>query len=169
VWPGDTVGTIITKVDDLDLFAGVPNPAEAEETVAFNMDHTNYFLELSGEHAEQFREAMRPFVEAASKIGSARIAVPGGVIPPKPKPKPRPEEGVAEAVELDEWYRAEAGDSPEVQREKKEYRQAVRRFWRERGHDVGANGRVPRAAYAAFAAEEEAQRAQYLESILHAG
>lgn len=151
------MATIVIKVDDLDHYVGKDNPAEAEETLAFNVDGVAYYLELSAENAGRFRAVMRPFVEAATRIGAARIAVPGGVILPKK---------VAERValiesgkdDLDEWYLAKGNDTATVRAKKKAYRQTVRKFWNDRGHALGERGRVPRVAYVAYAAYEAQQK-----------
>ncbi|MFC3998042.1 Lsr2 family protein [Nocardiopsis sediminis] len=50
----------VLLVDDVD-------GGEAEETVSFSVDGTNYEIDLSGVHAKQLREAVAPFLKAARK------------------------------------------------------------------------------------------------------
>ena len=59
--------TVVTLVDDLD--GGV-----AEETVSFGLDHVDYEIDLSGEHAEVLRDALAPYVAAARRTGGRRPA-----------------------------------------------------------------------------------------------
>ncbi|ASU85746.1 Lsr2 family protein [Nocardiopsis gilva YIM 90087] len=50
----------VLLVDDLD-------GGEAEETVAFGVDGTNYEIDLSADNASKLREAIAPYVDAARK------------------------------------------------------------------------------------------------------
>jgi hypothetical protein len=59
--------TVVTLVDDLD--GGV-----AEESVPFGLDHVDYEIDLSGEHAEALRGALAPYVAAARRTGGRRPA-----------------------------------------------------------------------------------------------
>ena len=59
--------TVVTLVDDLD--GGV-----AAESVSFGLDHVDYEIDLSGEHAEALREVLAPFVAAARRTGGRRPA-----------------------------------------------------------------------------------------------
>ncbi len=60
--------TILSLEDDLD--GGV-----AEETVAFALDGTAYLIDLSGDHAEEFRESLAHWVGHARKVrGTAKRA-----------------------------------------------------------------------------------------------
>ena len=68
--------TQITITDDID---GSP----AERTISFGVDGTSYEIDLSAAHAEEFREAMRPFIAVARRTGgtarrTARPARPDG-------------------------------------------------------------------------------------------
>lgn len=59
-------------IDDLD-------GSEADGTVRFALDGTEYEIDLSAEHAEALREALARYVGAARKIGgSARRPARGG-------------------------------------------------------------------------------------------
>ena len=59
--------TVVTLVDDLD--GGV-----AAETVSFGIDHVDYEIDLSGEHAEALRGVLAPYVAAAPRTGGRRPA-----------------------------------------------------------------------------------------------
>lgn len=59
--------TVVTLVDDLD--GGV-----AAESVSFGLDHVDYEIDLSGEHAEALRGALAPYVAAARRTGGRRPA-----------------------------------------------------------------------------------------------
>ena len=59
--------TVVTLVDDLD--GGV-----AAESVSFGLDHVDYEIDLSGEHAEALREVLAPYVAAARRTGGRRLA-----------------------------------------------------------------------------------------------
>jgi hypothetical protein len=59
--------TVVTLVDDLD--GGV-----AAESVSFGIDHVDYEIDLSGEHAEALRGVLAPYVAAARRTGGRRPA-----------------------------------------------------------------------------------------------
>lgn len=59
--------TVVTLVDDLD--GGV-----AQESVSFGLDHVDYEIDLSGEHAEALRGVLAPYVGAARRTGGRRPA-----------------------------------------------------------------------------------------------
>jgi pyruvate/2-oxoglutarate dehydrogenase complex dihydrolipoamide acyltransferase (E2) component len=67
--------TVVTLVDDLD--GGV-----AEESISFGLDHVDYEIDLSAEHAEALRGALAPYVAAARRTGGRR--------PARATPAPRP-------------------------------------------------------------------------------
>src|SRR6266704_2285180 len=50
-------------IDDLD-------GGEAEGTVRFGLDGTEYEIDLSAEHAQALRDALAPYVGAARKVSS---------------------------------------------------------------------------------------------------
>ncbi|MDP9406688.1 MAG: Lsr2 family protein [Actinomycetota bacterium] len=52
--------TTVQLVDDID-------GSEAEETVSFGLDGTQYEIDLSGEHANGLREALSAFIVAARR------------------------------------------------------------------------------------------------------
>jgi Lsr2 protein len=59
--------TVVTLVDDLD--GGV-----AAESVSFGLDHVDYEIDLSGEHAEALRGVLAPYLAAARRTGGRRPA-----------------------------------------------------------------------------------------------
>lgn len=67
--------TVVTLVDDL-------NGSDADETIAFAIDGTNYEIDLSADNAAAFRAALQPYVDAARAIprrgrrGTATTATP---------------------------------------------------------------------------------------------
>lgn len=50
--------------------------AEAEETIQFALGNTTYEIDVCGQHAQQIRTSMEPFVAHARKAGS--VAAAGG-------------------------------------------------------------------------------------------
>jgi hypothetical protein len=60
----------ISWVDDLD-------GGSAEETISFTLDGTRYEIDLSADNAQRLREALRPWVEAASPMNERRRRPPG--------------------------------------------------------------------------------------------
>jgi hypothetical protein len=57
--------THILYVDDID-------GGEADGTIRFGLDGTDYEIDLSDENAERFAEAVSPYVAAARKVPAAR-------------------------------------------------------------------------------------------------
>jgi hypothetical protein len=57
-------------IDDLD-------GSEAQGTVQFGLDGTDYEIDLSAAHAEALRKALARYVEAARKVPAARRQVRG--------------------------------------------------------------------------------------------
>jgi len=71
--------TQIVFTDDID-------GSEADSTVKFALGGAEYEIDLNSKHAEQFRKAVSPFIEAARKSGTgsrraSRTARPGGPSP----------------------------------------------------------------------------------------
>ena len=62
--------TQVLYVDDID-------GSEAEGTVRFGFGGTDYEIDLNKEHADQFTEAVRPFIAAARKVPSSRKPAKG--------------------------------------------------------------------------------------------
>jgi hypothetical protein len=68
--------TIHMLVDDLD-------GGEAEETVKFAIDGTQYEIDLSKKNVEKMRDALAPYLAAGTKVGRAgsipaRVGLPRG-------------------------------------------------------------------------------------------
>lgn len=57
--------TIVTLEDDLD-------GSKASETVIFAVDGTEYEIDLNDEHANELREALRRYTDAARKSSGSR-------------------------------------------------------------------------------------------------
>jgi hypothetical protein len=57
--------TQVLYVDDLD-------GSEADGTVRFRFDGTDYEIDLNKEHTDQFSNAIGPFIAAARRISSSR-------------------------------------------------------------------------------------------------
>jgi Lsr2 len=57
--------TQVLYVDDID-------GSDAEGTVRFAFDGTDYEIDLNKEHAEQLAEAIGPFIAAARRVSSSR-------------------------------------------------------------------------------------------------
>jgi len=56
-------------IDDID-------GSTADETVRFSLDHITYEIDLSGEHSEQFRKTVAPYIVAGRR--ASRGLVTGG-------------------------------------------------------------------------------------------
>ena len=56
---------------------------EADETVGFALDGRLYTIDLSTEHADELREALAPYVEAATPAGRVKSDTNGGAQQPK--------------------------------------------------------------------------------------
>ena len=56
--------TQILYVDDID-------GSEAEGTVRFGLDGTEYEIDLNKKHSAQFTKAIRPYIDAARKVSSS--------------------------------------------------------------------------------------------------
>ncbi len=78
-------------VDDLD-------GSDAEGTVRFGLDGTEYEIDLNAEHARQLRDALARFVGAARKAGGARRPARGG--------RRGPASGL-NSTEVREWAKAQ--------------------------------------------------------------
>src|SRR5215475_14050986 len=59
--------TQVLYVDDID-------GTEAEGTVRFGLGGTDYEIDLNKKHADEFAQALSPFIAAARKVPSARRA-----------------------------------------------------------------------------------------------
>jgi hypothetical protein len=57
--------TQVLYVDDID-------GSEAEGTLRFGFDGTDYEIDLNKDHADQFAQVIGPFIAAARKVASSR-------------------------------------------------------------------------------------------------
>ncbi|GAA1336430.1 histone-like nucleoid-structuring protein Lsr2 [Arthrobacter roseus] len=57
----------VILIDDLD-------EGHADETIRFGVDGSEYEIDLSSAHADEFRSAVRTYVDAARKISRAKSA-----------------------------------------------------------------------------------------------
>jgi hypothetical protein len=110
--------TIITLIDDLD------ESVEADETVAFGLDGRGYEIDLSAEHADELRDALKPFVDAARRAGDSF----GGGVGRRPA---KPEPGGKDKLDKDEAA-------------------AIRAWVRENGGHISDRGRIPRKYVEAY-------------------
>jgi hypothetical protein len=82
--------TQILFIDDLD-------GSEAEDTVRFGLDGTEYEIDLNAEHAQALRDALARYVHAARRAGSgARRPAQGGRRAPA---------GGVDSTEVREWLK----------------------------------------------------------------
>jgi hypothetical protein len=112
--------TTVHLVDDID-------GSEADETVSFGLDGTNYEIDLSSDHAAALRDALAQYVGAARKAGSgggaaARRAGGGGG-----------------------GRRSSASSSSDRQRTAD-----IRQWAREQGMEVNERGRIPSRVIEAY-------------------
>jgi Lsr2 len=82
-------------IDDLD-------GTEADGTVRFSLDGTEYEIDLTAEHAQQLREALAPYVGAGRRVsGSARRPA---------RAARRPQPSGPNTTEVREWAKAQGID-----------------------------------------------------------
>jgi hypothetical protein len=79
-------------VDDLD-------GSEAEGTVRFGVDGTDYEIDLNAAHATTLRKALEKYIEAGRKVGAARRSGRGG--------SRRTVNGGANPSEVREWAKSQ--------------------------------------------------------------
>lgn len=101
--------TITRLIDDLDK-------GEADETVKFGLDGVQYEIDLSAENASNLRTALRPYIEAGTRIGR----VPGGI---GSRVSPSRRRG-AQSVD-------------------REQNKAIRKWARGQGKQISDRGRIP--------------------------
>ncbi|SNR61993.1 Lsr2 protein [Haloechinothrix alba] len=98
---------LVSLIDDLD-------GGEAEETVEFGLDGVTYQIDLSGENAEELRDALAQYIEHARRSGGRKKA------------------GTKSS--------AASSRSASVDREQN---QAIRAWARKNGYTVSDRGRIP--------------------------
>lgn len=100
--------TLVSLIDDLD-------GNDADETVEFGLDGVTYQIDLSGENAEELRDALAQYVEHARRAGGRKRANTRSA----PKSNARP-------ATVD-----------------REQNQAIRTWARKNGFQVSDRGRIP--------------------------
>lgn len=100
--------TLVSLIDDLD-------GGEADETVEFGLDGVTYQIDLSGENAEELRDALAQYVEHARRAGGRK------------RTNTRPT--------------AKAASGPATV--DREQNQAIRAWARKNGFQVSDRGRIP--------------------------
>jgi hypothetical protein len=95
-------------LDDID-------GAQADETLKFALDGTNYEIDLSTKHADKLRKSLEKFVQSARRVGRGHVATTGRVRTVAP------------------------ARSDRVQN------QAIRDWARRKGIELSERGRIPRA------------------------
>jgi hypothetical protein len=58
-------------IDDID-------GSQADGTVRFGLDGTSYEIDLSKKHADELARVIRPYIDVARKVPSARRSIHGG-------------------------------------------------------------------------------------------
>ncbi len=111
--------TTVQLVDDID-------GSEADETVSFGLDGTNYEIDLSSDHASALRDALAQYVGAARKASGG-----GGGGGGARRSQPRRSSG--------------SSSSSDRQRTAE-----IRQWAREQGMEVNERGRIPSRVIEAF-------------------
>ncbi|MBA0127864.1 Lsr2 family protein [Haloechinothrix sp. YIM 98757] len=98
---------LVSLIDDLD-------GGEAEETVEFGLDGVTYQIDLSGENAEELRDALAQYIEHARRSGGRKKA-----------------------------GTKSSGSSNRSASVDREQNQAIRAWARKNGYTVSDRGRIP--------------------------
>lgn len=105
--------TIQMLIDDI-------SGGDADETVRFAVDGTNYEIDLSAENATKFREALAPFVSHGTRLGR-------GSVVPRQGGAPRSMQPAGQNKEMNAAIRLWAQSSP---------------WCKEKGYEVSDRGRI---------------------------
>jgi hypothetical protein len=108
----------VKLLDDID-------GTQANETLRFGLDGTNYEIDLSAKHAEKLRASLEKFVHAARRIGRGQAQPTTG-------------------------RTRRAGQAPRSDRAQN---QAVREWAKRKGIEVSGRGRIPRNIIEQYEAE----------------
>lgn len=100
----------VVLVDDLD-------GSEANETVKFGLDGSDYEIDLSNDNAAKLREALAVYVGHARRTGGRRRSTGGGSAAGRDSSGPS-------AAEIRAWARENGYDVPERGRVSSEVREA---------------------------------------------
>jgi hypothetical protein len=113
--------TVVMVVDDI---TGDTLPENQGQTVRFGLDGQDYEIDLSAEHAAEFRDAVRKYIHAGRRVGQTQSRAIRGraTAPPTPAPSPR-----RDTAAIREWARAH-------------------------GHQVSDRGRISSTVLEAYAA-----------------
>ncbi len=114
--------TIVQVSDDLD---GSANASE----VRFSFEGTEYAIDLSSKNRKALEKALRPYVEAGTKVSGRR---PAATRSARPKRSGNSGNSGNSAVDL----------------------AAVRAWAKENGHQVSDRGRLPKAVLDAYSASQ---------------
>ncbi|MFE0021892.1 Lsr2 family protein [Amycolatopsis sp. NPDC059021] len=134
---------ITQVVDDFD------SGELADETILWAFDGEAYRSDLTAANAEQLRELLRPFLEAARSLGRHQVAGKSRsrrTVAARTKSSPA---GPREAHDP-RWYRAKANEPSRFRLPKKKYRDLAREWAEEQGFEVGF--RIPDEVYDAYEA-----------------
>ena len=104
-------------LDDID-------GAQADETLKFALDGTNYEIDLSTKHAEKLRKSLEKFVQSARRVGRGHVATT-----------------------------TRAGRAGTPARSDRVQNQAIRDWARRRGIELSERGRIPRTIVEQYEAE----------------
>jgi hypothetical protein len=113
------IQTITRLIDDLD-------GSDAERTVRFGLDGQVYELDLNTKHISALEKAMKPYLDAARSVQTARrrTSAPKQAAPGSPRRRPR-----RDLSAIREWARAN-------------------------GHEVTDRGRIPAVVMQAYEAAQ---------------
>lgn len=100
--------TLVSLIDDLD-------GSDADETIDFGLDGVTYQIDLSGENAEELRDALAQYVEHARREGGRKRTNTRSTAKPQVRP-----------ATVD-----------------REQNQAIRAWARKNGYQVSDRGRIP--------------------------
>ncbi|GAA5180750.1 Lsr2 family protein [Rugosimonospora acidiphila] len=103
-------------LDDID-------GAQADETLKFALDGTNYEIDLSTRHADKLRKSLEKYVQSARRVGRGQVGAAGRLKATAP------------------------ARSDRVQN------QAIRDWARRKGMDLSERGRIPRAVVEQYEVE----------------
>jgi hypothetical protein len=93
--------TEVRFVDDLD-------GSEADETVHFAVDGVQYEIDLSAAHAEELRAALKPFTDAARRVGRSTRSAGRSPRPSGPSPSAVREWARVEGIKVSDRGRVPA-------------------------------------------------------------
>lgn len=111
---------VVLMVDDLD---GAQLEADEAESIRFSVNGENHAIDLSKQHAEEFRTVLKPYLEKSRKVdhvASGKRSV------------------------------ARSGSSSIIRPEEIERRQQIREWARKNGYKVSDRGRISQDIVQAF-------------------